>query len=178
MHRLTSFTPGRARRAVAGLVAVAAGAGGLIAAASPAVAAGPAPCQTGGLVVWLNTNSNGAAGSNFYTLNFTNLSGRRCTLRGYPGVSAINLSGRQVGKAATRNSARKVKTISIRSGGTASTSVQIVEAGNFSPTSCGPTTAAGLRVFPPNQSASKTVPFPFPACSKSGPSVLSVQAIK
>ena len=28
--------------------------------------------------------------------------------------------------------------------------------------------AAGLRVFPPNQRASKTIPFPFPACGRTG----------
>lgn len=178
MQRLISFSPTRARRAVTALVAIATGLGAVVAISTAAVAAGGAACQTGGLVVWLNTTPSGAAGSNFYTLNFTNLSGGRCTLRGYPGVSAVNLRGRQLGKAATRNNSRRARTVSIRNGGTASTTVQIVEAGNFPPASCGMTTAAGLKVFPPNQGASKTIPFPFPACSNSGPSVLSVQAIK
>jgi Domain of unknown function (DUF4232) len=178
MQRLISFSPTRPRRAVTVLAAIAAGGGAVVAASPAAIAAGSAACQTRGLVVWLNTTPNGAAGSAFYTLNFTNLSGSRCTLRGYPGVSAVNLRGRQLGRAATRNSSRRVRTVSIRNGGTASTTVQIVEAGNFPPSSCGMTTAAGLKVFPPNQGASRTVPFPFPACSRSGPSVLSVQAIK
>jgi hypothetical protein len=178
MHRLLCSSPRLARRVAITLAVAAGGTGALIAAASPAAAAGTPGCRTSGLVVWLNTNSNGAAGSNFYTLNFTNLSGQRCTLRGYPGVSAVNLSGRQLGRAASRNNARRVKTISIRNGGTARTTVQIVEAGNFSPSACGPTTAAGLRVFPPNQGSSRTVPFPFPACSRSGPSILSVQAVR
>jgi uncharacterized protein (DUF1501 family) len=171
-------SPRLGRRAAITAGAAAAVAGALIAASSPAVAAGTPGCQTKGLVVWLNTTANGAAGSNFYTLNFTNLSGRRCMLRGYPGVSAVNLSGRQLGKAASRNNARRIKTISIRNGGTAKTTVQIVEAANFPPSACGLTTAAGLRVFPPNQGASKTVPFPVPACSKRGPAVLSVQALR
>jgi hypothetical protein len=44
--------------------------------------------------------SDRAAGSIYYHLEFTNLSGRACTLVGYPGVSAINLSGHQLGSAA------------------------------------------------------------------------------
>src|ERR1700733_2224090 len=84
------------------------------AASSQAVAAGPPACQSGGLVPWLDTNGNGTAGSIFYTLNFTNLSGRRCTLRGYPGVSAVNLRGQQIGRPATRDTTRRVWDISLR----------------------------------------------------------------
>ncbi len=181
MHRLTSFTPGRARRAVRTVATLAVGTGALVGASSaavPALAAGPPACQTGGLVVWLDTNASGAAGSLFYTLNFTNLSGQRCTLRGYPGISAVGLRGRQLGKAANRNNFHKVKTISIPNGGTASTMVQIYHAADFPPSRCRPAPAAGLKVFPPNQSASKTVPFPFPACSNSGLSILTVMAVK
>jgi hypothetical protein len=174
MHRPTSSTP---RRALGVAAAIAMGAGALFA-SSPAVAASTPPCQTSGLVVWLNTNANGAAGSLFYTLNFTNLSGRRCTLRGYPGVSAVSRRGRRLGRAANRNNFHKVKTISIGDGGTASTMVQIYHAADFPASRCQPATAAGLRVFPPNQSASKTVPFPFPACSTTRLSILTVMAVK
>ena len=68
--------------------------------AAPAVAASTPGCATSGLVVWLNTNGDGYAGGADYTLNFTNLSGHRCNLRGYPGVSATNLSGGQLGTSA------------------------------------------------------------------------------
>src|SRR5262249_57737110 len=66
--------------------------------ASPAAPAAPA-CSTGGLVVWIN-NVEGAAGTLYYTLNFTNLSGHACTLRGHPGVSTVGLSGSQIGRPA------------------------------------------------------------------------------
>jgi len=45
----------------------------------------------------MDTQGDGAAGSVYYTLQFTNLSGHACTLRGYPGVSAVSLSGHQLG---------------------------------------------------------------------------------
>ena len=50
-----------------------------------------------------------------------------------------------------------------------------LDAGNFSPSLWHPVTAAGLRVYPPNQNASKTVPFPFLACSGTG--ILSVESV-
>lgn len=165
-----------AAASVAAIALVAALAGATAAADGAPVTAGVPSCQTGGLVVWLDTQSNGAAGSTFYNLEFTNLSGHTCTLRGYPGVSAIGLRGHKIGNAATRNTAHRTKTITLKNVGTAITVLRIVEAGNFSPSVCGPVTAAGLRVYPPNQSASKTVPFPFPACSKTG--ILSVEAVQ
>jgi hypothetical protein len=172
MHRLLSTR--LARPGLLVLATAAAAAGALTAASSEAVAAGPPACQTGGLVTWLDTNGNGTLGSIFYTLNFTNLSGRRCTLRGYPGVSAVNLRGQQIGRPATRDTTRRVRTISIRNGGTATTSLRIVDNGAID--NCGMVTAAGLRVFPPNGHTSRTIPFPFGACRRT--SVLSVRAVR
>src|SRR5690349_5898638 len=37
-------------------------------------------CATSGLDIWLNTQGNGAAGTIYYDLEFTNLSGSTCTL--------------------------------------------------------------------------------------------------
>ena len=62
-------------------------------------------CATSGLDVWLNTNGTGATGHVIYQLKFTNLSGSTCTLFGYPGVSAVTLTGTQLGNAASRNGA-------------------------------------------------------------------------
>jgi hypothetical protein len=36
-------------------------------------------------------------------------------------------------------------------------------------------TAAGFRIFPPNQTRAKLVPFPFGACSASGPVFMIVR---
>ena len=164
----------RSTRALAPLGAVAAVvvalslAGVPAGAATPASSAAPPACQTSGLVIWINTQGNGAAGTIFYTLNFTNLSGHPCMLRGFPGVSAVNLHGGMLGKAATRNSGQTIKSVSLTTGHTAHAVLGIVDIGALSPTTCPPTLAAGLRVFPPNQSGSKVIPFPFQACGRSG----------
>ncbi len=145
---------------------------------APARAASVPRCATSRLVVWIDTDGNGAAGSIFYNLKFTNLSGSKCTLRGFAGVSAVNLSGSQLGSAASRDHTFATRTVTLRNRGTASEVLRIVEAGNFPASTCRQTTAAGLRVFPPNQTSAKYVPFPFQACSRSGPTYLSVQAMR
>ncbi len=144
--------------------------------ARPAAVTVPA-CQTPGLVVWLDTNGNGTAGTTFYKLHFTNLSGHACTLNGFPFLFAVNLAGKQVGRRAAFRKPRP-HSVTLGRGKTATAVLGIVDTGNFSRTRCRPVTAAGLRVFPPNQTRSKVVPFPFSACSnRSGPASLTIGAV-
>jgi hypothetical protein len=134
-------------------------------------------CSTSRLVIWLDTAGNGTAGSIYYKLHLTNLSRHSCTVRGYPGVSAVNLAGRQLGRSAMRETVQKPGVVTLAPGATATAVLRIVDAGNFSAASCHEVTAAGLRVYPPGQTASKLVPFPFKACSRSGVANLSVRAL-
>jgi hypothetical protein len=147
-------------------------------------------CTTANLDVWRNTMASGAAGSDYYNLNLTNLSAGSCTLSGYPGVSAVTQAGIQLGSAAGRDAAHAVSEITLTSARTArgletSTShntatiiLQITDAENFPQSICVPITAAGLRVYPPNQKESTVVPYPFVACGKSGPRFLHVEAVQ
>ena len=148
------------------------------------------PCTTSNLVVWLNTVGNGAAGSSYYDLNFTNLSAHSCTLIGYPGVSGISLSNRQVGSTAARDNTVAPAVITLTSAisargllsaamhNTATVILQITEVGNFPATACRQISAAGLRVYPPGQTTSKVVAFPFAACAKGGPRYLHVKVVQ
>jgi hypothetical protein len=155
------------------------------------VAAAAVPtCTTGNLDVWLNTQGNGAAGSSYYSLNFTNLSAHSCTLYGYPGVSGVTQAGIQLGSAAARDGEHAASVITLTSAqsakafnqdtsrSTATVVLQITVAENFPTAQCAPITAAGLRVYPPGQKESTVVPFPFIACGKSGPRYLHVQAVE
>jgi hypothetical protein len=134
-------------------------------------------CVTSGLVIWLDTAGNGAAGSIYYNLYFTNLSARTCSLRGYPRVSAVSLSGRQVGRAASRENIQKPTVVTLPREATAVAVLRIVDAANFTASACRETAAAGLRVYPPRQARSKVIPFPFRVCSRTGVDVLSVRAL-
>ena len=167
-------TPVLSPRRLTGVAAIAcaaalAPAAALAAAASPASTpnAGVPACQTSRLVVWMN-QGNGAAGTVFYTLMFTNLSGHACTLDGRPGVSAVSLSGHQIGSPANWGppAAHPVR---LANGATAYAVLQYsdVVTSNSGPRPCDPVMAAGLRVYPPDQTASKIVPIPLKACTSS-----------
>jgi Protein of unknown function (DUF4232) len=155
------------------LLFLAAGAGAFVDATG--VAAASASCTR--LVVWLNTQGDHTAGSAYYKLEFTNLSGRACALRGYPGVSAVDLGGHQLGSAATRDHSRPARLVRLAAGGTAAAVLQLVDAANFQRSTCHQGKAAGLRVYPPGRRKAKLVPFPFPACSRAGPIYLRVRAV-
>jgi hypothetical protein len=151
-------------------------------ASAASLAGTPPPCTTAGLVIWLNElPDGGTAGSIYYQLQLTNLSGHTCTLLGYPGVSAVNLGGRQLGARASREASqpRPVTlasgTPTLANGTTATARLQIIVAA-VEP-SCRPVTAAGLRVYPPGQRTSKVVPFPFQSCARAGSRVLTVHAL-
>ncbi len=190
--RPTVFTVKRiaaAAAAIAGLaVAGLAGAGPSLAQQSlPARAtssnAAPPPCQSSGIDDWLATNGSGAAGTTFYHLEFTNLSGQACTLRGFPFVFAVNLSGHQIGNSAIFNHAFPANTVTVGNDQTIHAVLGIVDTGNFPTAVCKPVRAAGLEVFAPvgiNEVA-RTVPFPFSACSAQGshaPNFLSVTPVQ
>lgn len=134
-------------------------------------------CATSGLDVWLDTQGDGTAGTTYYNLEFTNLSGTSCTLYGYPGVSGVTLAGTQLGSAASRNGTTP-HTVTLASGATASATLGIADVGAFPASKCQMTTAAGLRVYPPNQTTSRVAPFPFYACAKSGELYLSIGPVQ
>ena len=125
----------------------------------PAGSTGPSMCRTSGLSVKLG-GSNGAAGSIYRPLIFTNTGTASCTLRGYPGVSFVApKSGDQVGAAGSRNAQHAVTTVTLAAGGSASAVVQIVDEGNYPPSRCKASAVSGLRVYPPGNTDAAYVAF-------------------
>jgi hypothetical protein len=142
-----------------------------------------AACLGSELDVWLNTRGDGAAGSTFYALEFTNLSSHSCTLAGFPRVSPIDLLGHQIGPAATHDNASPFRIITLAGssthtlGDTATVGLRIVQAANFPSTPCHVVTAAGLRVYSPGAQSAEVVPFPFEACSRDD-ATLMIEAVQ
>jgi len=165
------MTHARLIAAVAALAALAA------AAATPSHAA-TLSCAPRTLDVWLDTQAGRTAGSTYYKLEFTNLSPHACTLRGYPGVSAIALNGRRLGSPAARNAAHPSRTVTLAGGASAIALLQVTDAHNFPSSACRPVTAAGLRVYAPGATRAATVSFPFLACSKTGSVALHAGAVE
>jgi hypothetical protein len=133
--------------------------------AATSSSAASSACATSALHVSLG-QGGGAAGSTFYPIVFTNISGSGCTLFGYPGVSFVTKAGGTlIGKAAKRNPTFASQLVTIAPGGTAHAQLQVVNAMNFPATECGLVTAHVLRVFPPGQFTAFYIPLTAPACS-------------
>ncbi|MGN6172298.1 MAG: DUF4232 domain-containing protein [Streptosporangiaceae bacterium] len=124
-------------------------------------------CATSALKAAVNTAKPGAAaGSIYYPLDLTNISGSTCTVFGYPGVSCVTgPSGTRIGRAATRNPVKPATTITLTPGQVAHATLQVAQAGNYDPAQCKPVTAHWLRIFPPDQTAPLYVSFTTKACS-------------
>jgi len=109
--------------------------------------------------------AEGAAGTTYYALVFTNRGTTSCSLRGYPGVSSVSASaGRQIGAAARRSPATVV-TVVLRPGAAASAAYGQAQALNYPRSRCHPVSARGLRVYAPNQTRARYVAITHLACS-------------
>jgi len=176
-----------ARRVIA--VAAAVAAAGL-ATTSAAVAATSAPsaaatpkcsANAGGpsLAVWVAADQgNGAAGTIFYPLEFTNLSAHSCSLHGFAGVSAIDRDGHQLGSPAGWDSGTST-TVILAPGATAHAVLAYHDAVlGQSPGCHSVSTASELRVYPPDQRTATDAFFDLQVCSHAGPIYMDVGPIQ
>ena len=135
-------------------------------ATSPAAAAGPAPCPTRSLQVKLGA-TQGTAGSVYTTIVFTNISNATCTLYGYPGVSlTTGTPVSQIGKSAKENPATPRQLITLQPQASANALLRIVDARNYSASSCQPKNSGYLQVYPPNQTAAVRIRYKTVGCAK------------
>ena len=111
--------------------------------------------------------SQGTAGSVYTTIDFTNISNVTCTLYGYPGVSLQTARPlHQIGKPAKENPATPRALVTLQPQTTANALLRIVDAGNYPASTCGPTTAHYLQVYPPNQTTPAYIKYNTQGCSK------------
>ncbi len=122
--------------------------------------------------------SQGTAGSIYQVIEFTNISNAPCTLFGYPGVSlASGTPVTQVGAAASRSTASAARLVTLGPGQTGNALLRIVEAGNYSPGTCTPTTTTYLQIFPPNQTTPIYLSYKSTGCASSKVNLLSVSVV-
>lgn len=143
----------------------------------------PALGQYGNVSVWVaDGQGNGAAGTIYYPLEFTNVSGHTCSMYGFPGVSAISRGGRQLGSPANWESGGSFgtpRTVIVRPGATVHAILAYHDAVVGSVSGCDPVnTTVQLRVYPPDQRGATFAFFDLEACSHAGPIYLSVGPIK
>jgi hypothetical protein len=139
--------------------------------------------QQGNVSAWVaDGQGNGAAGTIYYPLEFTNLSGHTCSMRGFPGVSAIGRGGKQLGSPANWESGGGFgtpRTVNVAPGATVHAILAYHDAVVGSESGCGPVnTMTELRVYPPDGRGAAFAFFGVEACSHAGPIYLSVGPIK
>jgi hypothetical protein len=142
--------------------------------------AGVASCATSALRLHLS-GGDGAAGSVYVEIRFTNTSGSACTLFGFPGVSFVSApGGSQIGSPADKSPALARKLITLGPGDEAHTGLQVVEAENFPQNKCQLVHAHWLKVYPPGQTAAKYLHTSFDTCSGTSKAVhtMFVQAAR
>jgi len=173
-----------AAASAAGLIAVtasAAGSSGTVLAADTARTAAAVPaCTADNLGVWVAVSQlDGAAGSAFYPLQFTNLGRHACAMRGFPGVSAVDRNGHQLGSPAGWDHTRPVRTVVLAPGATAHAILRYGDVTVATAPGCHPVSSmVELRVYPPDQRQATYAAFSTEACSHTGPVYLDVTPLQ
>lgn len=122
-------------------------------------------CRTAALRIAVDDRQvQGAAGSAYYPLNFTNMSGRACEMYGYPGVSfaaAPAGAARQIGVPAQRNAAFAKTSVRLAPGQTAHAWLKVTVAVSY-----------------PAATMAGYVGHAFSACSSTSTALLSVLPVR
>ena len=137
-------------------------------------------CTAGDLGAWVAvTQGNGAAGSIYYPLQLTNLSHHACAMHGFPGVSAVDRNGHQLGSPASWDHVAAARTVVLAPGATAHTILRWSDAAVTTAPGCHPTLSAfELRVYPPGQYGATYAAFGLEVCSRPGPVFMSVEPVR
>jgi len=142
-----------------------------------ATGGGAAPCPTRSLGLKPGL-AQGAAGSTYQVIDFTNISNVTCTLYGYPGVAlAGGQPVTQVGLAAREDPTTPRKLVTLAPGQVANALLRIVDALNYPPSKCGPVKTQWIQVYPPNQTTPVFVAYSTTGCSKPV-RILTVSTVK
>src|ERR1700722_5068290 len=133
-------------------------------------------CTASDLGVWLAVDQgNGTAGTSYYPLEFTNLSHHTCYLYGYPGVSARDRNGHQLGSPGDWGRPRGARIVTPRPSATAHTLLGYHDVlVNPEPACHQVNSAVELRVYPPGQRSATDAAFSFPVCSHRGLIYMSI----
>ncbi|WP_458116321.1 DUF4232 domain-containing protein [Arthrobacter sp. D2-10] len=144
---------------------------------SPTAAPTDGACTADMLSAALETEmGGGAAGSVYRQIIFTNASDEECEITGYPGVSYVNAAGEQVGAPADREPGESAEVV-LAPGEMAVAPVKQTNAENYG-AECEPTEVTGLRVYPPNDTASLLVDQVGTACASEDVVLMTVAPTK
>jgi len=143
-----------------------------------AAAAGTPACATRYLKATVGV-AQGAAGSIYQVIDFTNISGAACTLFGYPGLAlAGGTPVTQIGAAAVRSPTSSPRLVTLAAGKTANAVLQITQAANYPASRCAPKASTYLQIYPPNQTTPIYLAYKSTGCSASAVNLLTVGVVQ
>lgn len=123
-------------------------------------------CKTDQLQISVSPEQ-GAAGTAYYNIVFTNKGQGECSLKGFPGVSLVkDNNGSQIGRSAKREEGAKFQPVVLQPGKQAVANLGITRA-ELHGDSCVPVQSDGLRVYPPEETHAAYVPFKATGCEGS-----------
>ena len=137
-----------------------------------------AMCGTDELTARITQGAGAGAGSSYPYLVLTNKGGRTCLERGYPGVS-LQAGGRQIGAAANRDTSVTPVSVWLKPGESAHSELQVVNADAYDGSSCSAQSADSVLVFPPDQTASISIPVSgYKGCRNMSVTILRVRPLQ
>ena len=148
------------------------------AAVNPNVPGGPPGCATRDLKATVGV-AQGAAGSVYQVIDFTNIGTASCSLYGYPGIALAGGSPvTQIGMAASRSPQAGPALVTLKPGDVANTLLRITVAQNYPTSKCSPMASTYLQIYPPNQTTPIYLGYKSTGCSATGVNLLTVSVVQ
>ncbi|MFY9864554.1 MAG: DUF4232 domain-containing protein [Trebonia sp.] len=148
------------------------------AAVNPNVPGGPPGCATRDLKATVGV-AQGAAGSVYQVIDFTNIGTASCSLYGYPGIALAGGSPvTQIGMAASRSPQAGPALVTLKPGAVANTLLRITVAQNYPTSKCIPMASTYLQIYPPNQTTPIYLGYKSTGCSATGVKLLTVSVVQ
>jgi hypothetical protein len=119
-----------------------------------------------------------AAGSTYYSINFTNMSGRTCSLEGYPRASFVSAAGRQIGAAGGHDPAYPRRQVILRPGHAAHARLRAGTPWDYPAPACHPVTVRWLRVYVPADRVPLYAGFAGMTCADVAARILGVSRVQ
>jgi len=124
-------------------------------------------------------NTEGAAGSVYQNIDFTNVGSTTCSLYGYPGVSlGTGMPFKQIGAAASRSTTASPAVVTLSPGQTANALLRVTQALNYPTATCTPTKAMYLQIYPPSQTTAIYLTYAATGCSSTSVNLLTIGVVQ
>jgi Protein of unknown function (DUF4232) len=143
-----------------------------------AAAGGPPGCASRDLKLTVGV-AQGAAGSVYQVIDFTNIGTASCSLYGYPGIALAGGSPvTQIGTAASRSPQAAPTLVTLAPGKVANTLLRITQAQNYPTSKCDPMASTYLQIYPPNQTTPIYLGYKSTGCSATSVNLLTVSVVQ